>query len=382
VTDMLRRTCAVFCGLICLCSFSCKSGKTTSTEKVQLVKTGSMELRYAEQFSVDYYEGGYSLARIGDDSFLIVPEGAEVPGTDGDVTVIRQPVENIYVAASSAMDLFDGIGSLDEVAMTSTAEKDWSLPDIRDAVGSGSIAYIGKYSSPDYEALVSGNCGLAVESTMIYHTPEVREKIEALGIPVLVERSSYESHPLGRMEWLKLYGLLTGDAESAEDFFNEKTKGFDELMKKERNDGERKTAAFFYISSNGYVNIRKPGDYISKMIELAGGSYIFTADQLKIEDNALSTMNIQTETFYETARDADFLIYNSTIEGELDSVEQLIGKCGVLADCKAVKNGNVWCTGQNMFQQTTGAADMICDLELVFSQQADGKEMSFLHRLE
>ena len=32
---------------------------------------------------------------------------------------------------------------------------------------------------------------------MIYHNPEVKEKLEEFGIPVLVEHSSYESHPLG-----------------------------------------------------------------------------------------------------------------------------------------------------------------------------------------
>lgn len=61
--------------------------------------------------------------------------------------------------------------------------------------GRGKIAYAGKYSAPDYEKILSSDCGLAVESTMIYHTPEVKEQLERLGIPVLVERSSYEGHP-------------------------------------------------------------------------------------------------------------------------------------------------------------------------------------------
>ena len=55
---------------------------------------------------------------------------------------------------------------------------------------------------------------------MIYHTPEVKEKLEALGIPVLVERSSYETDPLGRMEWIKLYGALTGHYAEAAAFFD------------------------------------------------------------------------------------------------------------------------------------------------------------------
>ena len=357
------------------------SGCSEQTQQPKLDIVSSMELKYAEQFSVDYCENGCSIVNIADDRFLIVPENVSIPDDTNGMTVIKQPVENLYVAATSAMDLFDGIGKLDEVKMTSTAANGWSLPDIYDAVDSGRIKFIGKYSSPDYETLLTENCGLAVESTMIYHSPEVKEQIEALDIPVLVERSSYETHPLGRMEWIKLYGLLTGDSRSAEAFFDEKTTAFEKLAVSDIPENERKTAAFFYITSNGYFNIRKPNDYVSKMIDLAGGKYIFTADDLNVDENALSTMNIQTESFYDIAHDADILIYNSTIDGELDSIDQLISKCSVLADFKAVKEGNVWCTGQNMFQQTTGAADMICDLNSIFTDKTDSAELTYLHRL-
>ncbi len=365
-------------GLLILSLTGCGEKPETALPEI----TGSMELEYAEQFSVDYCADGCSLVTIGEDRFIVVPEGNDVPQNTEGATVIRQPLSNIYVAASSAMDLFDAAGGLGAVTMTSTSADSWSLPNIRSAVSSGEIEFIGKYSSPDYETLVSQNCGLAVESTMIYHSPKVKEQIQELGIPVIVERSSYETHPLGRMEWIKLYGLLLGDLDPAKERFDEKIKAFEELPDIDIPENERKTAAFFYITSNGYASIRKPGDHVSKMIELAGGRYIFTADDLNVDDNALSTMNIQIETFCDTARDADILIYNSTIDGELETIDQLVEKCGVLADFKAVKNGDVWCAGQNMFQQTTGAADMICDLNAVFSGTADEEKLTFLHRLK
>ena len=109
------------------------------------------------------------------------------------------------------------------------------------------------------------------------------------------------------------------------------------------------------------------------MIALAGGRYAFTAEDLHVEENALSTMNIQMEIFYETAKDCDILIYNGTIEGNLQTIEQLIEKDSILAECKAVQEGNVWCTEQSLFQQTTGAADMIYDLHAI---------LTFLHRLQ
>ncbi len=365
---------------LAISSVSCGASENQRSSFPELKKTGSMELEYAEMFSVDYYENDLALVTVGEDEqYFLVPESSDVPQNIPDsATVIRTPADNIYLAASSAMDLFSGIGALDAVGLTATMEKDWSLPEIRTAMNNGDILYAGKYSAPDYELIVDMKCGLAIESTMIYHSPEIREQLEKMGIPVIVERSSYESHPLGRMEWIKLYGLLTGKEKEAVSFFDEKTKAVDDFSDDE---SAGKTAAFFYITSNGAVNIHKPGDYVSKMIELAGGQNVFTSDDLKVADNSLSTMNIQFESFYDLAKDADFLIYNSTIDGGISSVDELIEKNSLLADFKAVKDGNVWCTEKNMFQQTTGAADMICDMNLIFTENSD-ELPSYIYRLE
>lgn len=362
------------CVFLCACGTPEKTSENVSSEN-------QMKLEYAEQFSVYYLDDGCCEVDIADgQKFVIVPENVTAPQTDSDVTVIQQPVRNLYVSASSSMDLFDGIGVLDEVKMTSTKLSDWSLPSVRDALENGRMTYVGKYSTPDYETVISENCGLALESTMIYHSPETKEQLESLGIPVMAERSSYESHPLGRLEWIKLYGLIMGREKEAEQLFNEKMKIFGEVSADtDIPENERKTVAFFYITANGYANVRKPNDYISKMIELAGGRYIFDENDIDAEENALSTMNMDIESFYQKAKDADYIIYNSTIDGEPENISQLIEKNELLADFRAVKNNNVWCTEKNTFQQTTGASEMIHDIHTIVTGKTDNLE--FMHRL-
>lgn len=370
----------IFLSLIfCLAALTA-CGKASDSGAFDLENTPSehMELLYADQFSVDRYENGISLVTVGDgEKYLLVPENETVE-TSGDITVITTPADNIYLAASSAMDLFFGIGADDRIFAASTLERDWSLPYVKQAMSDEDILYAGKYSAPDYELILSEGCGIAIESTMIYHKPEVKEQLERFGIPVFVERSSYESHPLGRLEWVKLYGLMTGKEKEAEKLFSEQS---ELLQSVSQNGSAGKTAAFFYISQKGSAVVRKPDDYVSKMIQLAGGEYIFTSDDLNTEENAQSTTDMQFEAFYAAAKDADVLIYSSTIDGGIEDISALLEKNSLFADFKAVKTGNVWCTDKNMFQQTTAAAEIISDLNLIFTDNA-GDETEFFYRIK
>jgi iron complex transport system substrate-binding protein len=142
--------------------------------------TGSMELHYAEEFEVDYLSDGCSLVSIQEvGRYLVVPEGQDPPeNIDGDITVLRQPVENIYLAATSAMCLFDGLDALGNISMSGTKAEGWYIENARAAMESGEIVYAGKYGAPDYELILSRDCGLAIESTMIDHAPEVKEKLK------------------------------------------------------------------------------------------------------------------------------------------------------------------------------------------------------------
>ncbi len=350
-----------------------------------------LELTYATQFDIARLSDGTYLLTIGDaDHYLLVPKGVNPKGAStnpDDVTTLPIPIDGLYLAASSAMDFLRQLDALDSVRMTSTKAQDWSLDEVVAALEDGSMRYVGKYSAPDYELVLTEGAQAAIESTMIYHAPEVAERLRDLGIPVLVERSSYETNPLGRLEWIKLYGLLTGRLDEAEQFFEDQVAAVEATADRDSTMGTASDAtprvAFFSMGANGHVVVRKPGDYVSQMISLAGGRYFLEGAETSPEEkNALSTMNMEMEGFFAAAHDCDYVIYNSAIDDELESIDDLVAKDARLADLAAVKEGRVWCTGKDLFQQPTSLAQMVVEMGQIFDGTARKGSLKHLYQVD
>lgn len=359
------------------CGGSSTSGSDADIPQIDgLTYSSAMELKYAEQFNVFYYEDGYIVVDIkADRKYLIVPEGKSVPdGLDESITVLNGPVENIYDAATASVALFDAMDAMDSIRMVSVNKEGWTFDSIKDALDSGKVIYAGKYNAPDYETLMNEDCELAVESTMILHSPEVKEMLESLDIPVLIDYSSYESNPMGRTEWIKLYGALTGHEEEAESFFNKQIEAISAL---EDVEATGKTVAYFYISTDGKAVVRSSTDYIPAMIKMAGGEYVFTD---LTDDSGASSIDMSIEQFYKTAKDADIIIYNGSIDSSVASLEDLKAKNEIMSKFKAVTSGNCWCTGSAVYQRTDLAADMIMDIGKIIADEEP--ENGFITKLK
>ncbi|MBE5996784.1 MAG: ABC transporter substrate-binding protein [Lachnospiraceae bacterium] len=336
-----------------------------------------LPLRYATCFNVFYYSDGYKLIDVPTSAqYLLIPEGKEAPeGLDENIVQIQEPIESIYLAATSAMALFDAIDSIDKVTMSGTSEGGWYIDAPNEALESGAMVYAGKYSEPDYETMIAKDCDLAIESTMILHTPEVQEMIEGIGIPVFIDRSAYETGPLGRTEWVKLYGVMMNKDDDANAFFAEQQKIIDAL---EDFPNTGKTVAYFSVNTDGSVVVRTNNDYIPAMIDLAGGVYAFDG---MFPNVTSSTSSISMEQFYATALDADYLVYNATIEEALGSIEDLVAKDEVFKDFKAVEEGNVWQVDKTAYQSTDKLANLILDFNIMITD-GDESQLMFLKKLD
>ena len=113
------------------------------------------------------------------------------------------------------------------------------------------------------------------------------------------------------------------------------------------------------------------------MIDIAGGKYVF--DELLDPESDRSSISISMEEFYNAAVDADYLIYNATIDAPISSVDELLAKSSLFADFKAVQEGNVWCTGKYLYQATDIVGSLITDINLMLTGETDG--MTFIYKM-
>lgn len=335
--------------------------------------TGRTETKYADGFSIISVDDKYSVIEInGSDYYLLKNKGDELPkDLPKEVKVIDGPLSKIYVVSTASYDYLRELNVLDKITYTSFKEDDTADELLKKYMKEGKINYAGKYSAPDYEMLLAGGCDLVIENTMITHKTSVIEKLEELHICPLVEYSSYERTLLGRLEWIKLYGVLTGTSEAAEEIFNKKES---ELLK-EYSKSDKKVA-YFYITDGGGVVIRKNQDYVVDLIETAGGKYVFSDND---SYSGTGAMTIQKEIFLEEAKDVDVLIYNSAIIGGIKTKEELKAKCDAISVLKAYKEDNVYCTSENFYTSVMDMPQIVGDLNSILS----GKTVSgFINKLE
>lgn len=357
-----------------------QSGQSTSGQEVQEdtqeeadgpVLEGQMELDYAENFTIDLYSDGYRMITIEGAAapYLVVPEGAEVPEMLAEGAVVLQlPIERAYVASTSMMSLLDAIGGLDRVKLVATEQEKWYLDNIVSRMEAGDMVFSGSYDEPDYELMTAGDIQFHLDSGMVDGHPEVLEKFAELGIPSLVERSSQEGHPLARVEWVKVLGVLFDLEDEAQQYFEEQKA----LVEGADGADTGKTASMGYITSTGKCYSRNGGDYMAQMIALAGGEYVL-AD---MEPEESGNTNMTFEDWYARNKDADYLFYINFALG-FNSIQEMIDYNPLFADFKAVQEGHVYVTSPDFTQSTAAIASIIADMNTIFT--SDDPEVTTDH---
>ena len=315
------------------------------------------------------------MAEIGFFDFVGGQKWASTPSVDSNVIVLKAPVTNMLVSSTPVTSLMNASNCLSNISQVTYNKDEWYIDDVKKAFDNNKLTYIGNYKEPDYELIVAGAPSIAVYSTMLSSVPEVAAKLKELGVNYILDQSTYEEEPLGRVEWAKFYAAFCDQEESAEKMFNQQDEYITKLSNVEKTG---KKVAVFYITSKGKLYVRNAGDYLAKMVNMAGGEYIF--DNLNPDKTGTQTMEM--EKFYDTAKDADYIIYIWSLGGKPSTLADFTGYNSTLSEFKAVKEGNVWCTTPDFFQIADTIGSMVNDINLMLNADANTSELTYLKKLK
>lgn len=182
-----------------------------------------IDYQYAEAIIANPWKAGTMLHR-----YILIPKGKE-----GDKTVamlarrrstgarcttdtVRTPVESNLVFTAPHCQLLTELGC--QNAITGVCDKDYiNIPDIKsraqaDAKVAHPIMDCGSSMQPDIERIIA----LHPEALLIspFENSGGYGKLDKLRIPVIETADYMETSPLGRAEWIKLYGLLLGSSKA------------------------------------------------------------------------------------------------------------------------------------------------------------------------
>jgi len=169
-----------------------------------------------------------------------------------------------------------------------------------------------------------------------------------------------ENDPLGRLEWIKFIGAFYNKETEATTYFEQVSKRIDRLKNQIKQQRAVKPKVAWGMSYNGKVYV--PGDqsFAAKMIELAGGEFVFNR-----VISGVSSLEIGLEEFYLKAQVADILIL-AVYPNQAPSIAAIVKETPLFKELKAVATNKVWCL-QPWYNQLLDKPDeLIADLAVIF----------------
>ena len=216
-----------------------KTSKDQTSETADSAEDGETVVSEVEQ-AAELYKGNVI-------KYLLVPENTVIPvGLSEDMIVVQMPTDKAYVSDNEILKQMEEMDLLDQVAAVGMKKKNCKVSDIADKMSKkkdekqAEVIYGGKERDPKYRDLVKQEVNLALvssdllpaedkttkkgktitEEDQIEQWEKITEKYALLGIPMIVDRSADEKDDLAKAEWIKVYGVIFGCEEQAENLYN------------------------------------------------------------------------------------------------------------------------------------------------------------------
>lgn len=333
--------------LLSIIIFSCKG----PARKTNLDNAKDISMKYSSLLSLQQGEG-FILAQVTNPwdstkllhSYVLVPAGNELPAGLPAGTIVRTPVRRGVFYTSVHSSLINELGAYGSIAGVCDSEYMY-MEQLQNDLKSGKIADCGNSMTPDIERIID----LSPDAILLspFENSGSYGKLGGLGIPIIECADYMETSPLGRAEWMRFYGLLTGYEEVADSLFAVIETNYNRLKEMSQKDSskpsviaEKKFGSAWYIAGANST--------VGKLLADAGAQYIFC------DEPASGSVPYDPEVVFDRSHDADIWMIKYNQDTPL-TYRQLEQEWSAYAHMKAFERRNIYVcnTSESGFYEET-----------------------------
>ncbi len=203
--------------------------------------------------------------------YLLVPRSAaSLPDGMPEGTVVRTPLTRMVVYTSVHCAILDELGAAGSIAGVCEARYVHVEPVLR-GLRDGTIADLGEATSPDIEGMIRIGTDAILASPFQNAGYGPAEKI---GLPIIECADYMEADPLGRAEWIRFLGLLTGREATADSLFHATEEAY--LRVRALTEGIKDRPTVLVGKKYGSAwHVPNGGSYMARLYRDAGADYVF-----------------------------------------------------------------------------------------------------------
>lgn len=308
----------------------------------------SLELQRAKNFQVSYIGGNKILIDGANRTITLTP----IAKLNKEVQI---PISRMIIFSSTHAALIDRLGISDRViGVAWGGNYEWYIDGIKDGLQNGRIKDIGPSNSPNYDELVALNPDLVVLVGGTGLWENHAKKLDELGINYVVNSEWLEDDPLGRFEWIKFFSLFTNDEERASKIYDEVAAETSKISDKVSN--LEKPDVLWASVFRGTVYIPRAESYVAKVIEMAGGNYIFN------DIHGIGSAQISLEELISRADNAEVMIYSSHL---VNNTNDIMAAAPLLSEIKQIQSCNVYAFQPWYWQKLDRVDDTLADVAAI-----------------
>jgi len=226
--DQMKNTFLIFSLFILL--FSCKDAESDSNSHQDAVQG----FQYARLVSIEQKVGYKELIVKNpktlkvESKYALFPRDSKMKRPLG-VKIIEVPVQDMAALSTSFVGMLNAIGGIKTIR--ATTEKQYiSNRQLLKRINAGKVITAGYETGLTPEAVLKAKIPLIVFSGFGQPFPN-EDKFAQLGVVCMANYDWEEKHPLGKAEWIKVFGALICKDKEADAYFSKVVKSYQELRK-------------------------------------------------------------------------------------------------------------------------------------------------------